>query len=150
MRRAAAIVAACSAVALVKGSARAEGPAPYTIEAPVRVEAEVGSLAEVSFSIVPEAGFMIAREAPFGIELRPEPEALLELPRTRYLRQHAADSRARAPRYDLQVRPRQAGTSQLSITSSFWICRRRSCLPVRDSRTIEVAARAPGEARAAP
>jgi hypothetical protein len=147
MRRAASSLGvACGAVALWAGAARAEGPAGYAIEAPARVEAEVGAMAEISFSIAPEAGFAIAREGAFWIELAPSPEAALELPRARYGRRDAADARAVAPRFDLQVRPREPGSFELAVTASFWLCRRRSCVPVSDTRTIDIAARGPADA----
>jgi len=136
--------------ALMAGAPRAAGaPARpgYTIALPERFDLVAARAAAVSLTIAPEPGYVISRSGPLRIALSAEPPGAVELPRRRYHRAHAADRLAEAPRFDLAVRAVTPGRHRLTIDLLFWLCRGRTCRPIRAERTVAIevqAAPAPG------
>jgi hypothetical protein len=137
-------------VAAMAGGASAAPPPPrYRISLPAQLATDEGQGAAVSLTIVPDASYSISRSGPLRLSLAVQPEAGLELPRTRYQRSHAADPQADAPRFDLALRGVKAGRYQLEVDLSFWLCRGQVCRPIRATRTVAVEVRAPARAPAA-
>jgi hypothetical protein len=127
---------------LVIAPAAAAPPTGYQIALPAELALDVGQAGAASLTIAPEPGYTISRTGPLRVALAAEPEAGLELPRRRYQRSHAADRLAEAPRFDLAVRGASAGRYRLTVDILFWLCRGRSCRPVRVARAVDVEVRA--------
>ena len=70
-------------------------------------------------------------------------KATLKLKRLRYRRKHAADARADSPRFDLKMNAAKAGAFTVSVAMRFWVCGKRTCRPVRDSRVLLVQVKDP-------
>jgi hypothetical protein len=137
MRRGRATLCALALAALA-GAAAAEPARPgYRIALPERAELTAGQSGAVSMTIAAQPGYSISRSGPLRVALSADPDAL-ELPRRRYQRKHAADRLAEAPRFDLAVRAVRPGQHRLSIDVLFWLCRGRTCRPVRAARSVAV------------
>jgi hypothetical protein len=107
------------------------------------VSARPGERAQVSLEVAPGEGLTIHAGAPLRVSLTVEPDGAITLPRRRLRRRDAADPRAGAPRFDLPFVAVRAGTHQLVAEVRFWLCRRRTCWPVRDKVAISVTVGAP-------
>jgi hypothetical protein len=137
MRRGRATLCALALAALA-GAAAAEPARPgYRIALPERAELAAGRSGAVSLTIAPEPGHVISRSGPLRVALTADPAAL-ELPRRRYQRKHAADHLAEAPRFDLAVRAVRPGGHRMTVDILFWLCRGRTCRPVRASRSVAI------------
>ena len=123
----------------------------YTIALPERIEVAAGQTGEVSLTIAPQAGYTISRSGPLRVSLTAQPADAVELPRRRYQRAHAADRLAESPRFDLTLRGARPGRHRLTIDILFWLCRGRTCRPVRAERAVAIEVRPPAStATAAP
>ncbi len=130
---------AALAVAVVAALPAAAAPRPgYTIALPERIELAAGQGGEVSLTIAAQPGYTISRSGPLRVSLSAEPADAVELPRRRYHRAHAADRLAEAPRFDLAVRGVRPGRHRLVIDVLFWVCRGRTCRPVRAERAVAI------------
>lgn len=131
------------AAALLLAPALAHADAGYSIKVPDRVDVTVGAEAAPSLTIAPAAEHSISRQGPLLITLEVAPAEGLTLRTHRYRREDAADERAEAPRFDLRLRAAAAGDYRIAIELDFWVCRRWSCWPVSETRTIAVSVVAP-------
>jgi hypothetical protein len=133
-----------SALAVVVATALPAAAAPrpgYTISLPEQIELAAGQGGEVSLTIAPQAGYTISRSGPLRVSLSAQPVDAVELPRRRYQRAHAADRLAEAPRFDLAVRGVRPGRHRLAIDVLFWVCRGRTCRPIRAERAVAIEVR---------
>lgn len=138
-------VAVAAAVALPAAAGAAPARPGFTIALPEQIEVAAGQGGEVSLTIAPQPGYTISRSGPLRVSLAAEPAGAVELPRRRYHRAHAADRLAEAPRFDLAVRGVRPGRHRLAIDILFWLCRGRTCRPVRAERAVAIEVRpAPG------
>jgi len=103
---------------------------------------EPGTRGSLSLTIAAKAGYSISKDGPFEITLSVEPRGL-SLPKRRYRRRDAADSRADSPRFYLRVRAREAGKFEVVVKSRFWVCRKKTCRPVRNEQRAAVTVEAP-------
>ncbi len=127
-------------------AARAGAPLPdrYQISLPARMELDQGHSGAASLTIAPDPGYAISQTGPLLVALAVSPEPGLELPRRRYHRGQAADRLAAAPRFDLALRAARAGRYRLTVRILFWLCRGRTCRPIRTAREVAVEVRLPG------
>jgi hypothetical protein len=123
--------------------AAAAPPPGYTIALPERIELTAGQGGEVSLTIAPQSGYTISRSGPLRVSLSAQPADAVELPRRRYQRAHAADRLAESPRFDLALRGVRPGSHRLVIDVLFWVCRGRTCRPVRAERAVAIEVRPP-------
>lgn len=133
------------ASAPIEPAAPIEAAAPVAPSAPVdpapevgfrvlvaeRTQLSVGQPGAVSLTVAPGPGYTISQVGPLRVDLSVKPPGGLEVPRRRYRREHAADRRADAPRFDLAVRGAKPGTYALAIDVRLWLCRARRCHPAR-------------------
>ena len=106
-----------------------------------RDEARPGDARALSLTIAPRPGYSISRKGPLIIDVAAEPGAGIEVPRQRYLRRHAADAHADAPRFDLRYRAVSAGHHALRVRLRFWVCGDATCWPVRALRMVHIEVR---------
>lgn len=134
---------AALAVAVVAAQPAAAAPPPgFTIALPEQIEVAAGQGGEVSLTIAPQPGYTISRSGPLRVSLSAQPADAVELPRRRYQRAQAADRLAESPRFDLAVRGVRPGRHRLAIDILFWVCRGRTCRPVRAERAVAIEVRA--------
>lgn len=136
------------------GASIAELPDDHEVKLAESARTEVAEPDSLSLTIAARSGFVISREAPVVVELRPEPAQAseqggdngvenrpspgLEIPRRRYRRSDAADPRAESPRFDLRYKALRTGSHRLSIDIRFWVCHRSSCRPVAVRRDVRI------------
>jgi hypothetical protein len=137
-----------SLVLWTAASARAEPAPDHDLRTGGEVTLRVGERGAGSLTVAPRAGAQIPPGAPLTVRLSVRPEedddpAGLELGRRRLHRTQAADPRADAPRFDLPVVARAPGRYRVEADVRFWVCRRRTCRPVRDRAEIPVVVAAP-------
>lgn len=101
------------------------------------VVVKVGERGAGSLTIVPGSGRSI-HDAALTVRLSVEPAEGLRLERRRYGRADAADPRADAPRFDLAFVADKPGRYDLVAEARFWLCARRTCVPIRDRARIPV------------
>ena len=136
-------LAAVAGAALSPAVAGAAPPrAGFRVALPGRFDVDQGQSGTVSLTIAPESGYTISQAGPVRVALAAEPAGGLELPRRRYQRGHAADRMADAPRFDLAVHGARAGRYRLAVEVRFWLCRGRTCRPIRVARAVAVEVRA--------
>lgn len=122
-------------VLLLLGSTAAA--APWDVRMPDEVSAVPGEVVAVSVTISPGAGRTISTAGPIRISLRSE---TLTLPRRRYGRKQAEDPGAEAPRFELRLTAPTAGDHELTVEVRAWVCRKKTCAPVHETRTVTVRA----------
>jgi len=138
---------ACSClVVLLVAAAAAPPPAGYRVSLADRLDLRTGQGGAVSLTIAPAPGYSISQAGPLRVVLSAAPPDGLVLPRRRYSRRHAADRLADAPRFDLAVRAARAGRYRLDVDVRFWLCRGRSCRPIRVDRRVVVDVAQPSRA----
>ena len=98
----------------------------------------VGDERALALTIAPRPGYAISRDGPLVVTVVVRPDQGLELRRRRYLRRHAADARAASPRFDLAYRAARAGRYTVVVEVRFWLCRQRTCRPVRAKRRVGI------------
>ena len=130
-------------VVMTMSTVRAE-PKDYELRIVPPSALHVGDSKALSLTIQARGNYTISKVGPLEVIATAAPEGL-QLRRTRFLRKHAADARARNPRFDIGLRGNKAGRYQLTLRSRFWVCLRRTCRPVRQTRRvgIEVLVRQP-------
>jgi hypothetical protein len=146
MRRALAIVAACSMVLLIAARAvPAEPPAPAApddgyelVRGPAPRGLHRGDHAHVSLSLVPRAGHRLLASGPVLVKLRGDGVHPL---RALYRRDDAIDPRADVPRFELQFVADRAGAARLEGHCTFYVCKGDRCRPIetRVDWTLDVA-----------
>ena len=129
---------------IIAGIAGAAGPgltAPpaYRLELPERLTVERGASGAISLTIAPAQGHVVSRDGPVRIDISAVPDSGLELTKSRYSRAESVDADAAAPRFDLAFVAALPGGYAVAIEVRFWICGSRTCRPVRESRTVDVA-----------
>jgi hypothetical protein len=117
----------------------ASAPTAYEL----RLPATKGDSGAVSLTIAPGAGHSVSRDGPLRIDVSAVPNAGLKLSATRLTRSDAADPEADAPRFELGYTAELPGGYAVAIEIRFWICRKRTCRPVRETRTVDVAVAEP-------
>jgi hypothetical protein len=88
---------------------------------------KVGRSASVSLTILPRPGHRLDPEAPVLVHVRGEG---VTPARALYRRADAADPRAEAPRFELELTAAQPGTARLEARCTFYVCRGERCRPV--------------------
>lgn len=111
--------------------------ADHQISVPESVAAEPGVATSVSLTVAAKPGYTISRDGPLIIDIAGDG---LTLPKRRYRRSDAADARAADPRFDIKLTAPNPGDHALAIDARFWICRRRTCRPIRENLTVAIKA----------
>lgn len=114
----------------------------YELRVAAPATIELGGTGAVSVTVAASAGRTISADGPLRLELTTSGDGV-SLPKRRLLRKDAADPAADAPRFDVKVRARVAGTHDLAIEARFWLCRRKTCAPIVARRTVTLAVPAP-------
>jgi hypothetical protein len=125
-------------VMLFAWPASAATPAEHELRSGGAVELVAGARGAASLTLVPSAGRRIDPDAPLSLRLAVTPAEGLKLPRPRLGLADAADPRAEAPRFELPLEAVAAGSYLLTVETRFWLCRQKTCRPVRDTTTIAV------------
>jgi hypothetical protein len=110
----------------------------FELRLPERSAVKIGARAEISLTIAARPGHTISRDGPLAIDVSIEPAAGLDLARRRYRRDDAVDAEADAPRFEIAVAGKTAGQYRLRIKARFWVCRKRTCWPVRATGEVPV------------
>lgn len=121
-------------------SAGAASADEWDVRVPDEITVAPGDAAAVSLTLAPGGGRTISTDAPIRISLDSE---TLTLPRKRYGRKQAADPGAEAPRFDLRLVAPTAGDHELTVEVRAWVCARKTCRPMRTSRTVIIRAAPP-------
>lgn len=100
--------------------------------------ASEGDTRALSLDITPSPGYSISRDGPLTITLAITPDKGVTLPRQTYGRRHAADPRAASLGFDLAYRAERAGRYTMTVSLGFWVCGKRTCWPVRDTRRVQI------------
>jgi hypothetical protein len=136
--KAAAGIAALLLIAVGAASASADtAPPGWELRLPESVTARPGEAGAISLTIAPDEGRTISRDGPVRVGVAVNGAGLV-LPRRRYQRADAADSRADAPRFDLRFKAVAAGEYLVEVDVRFWLCGKWTCRPVRDRREVAV------------
>lgn len=124
----------------VLGVARAEPPAEHELRTGGDLALAPGARGAASLTIVPAPNRRIDASAPLTVRLAVSPAKGVKLVRRRLTRDDAADPRAEAPRFDLEVQadPDASGPYTLTADVRFWVCGKKTCRPVRDRATLTI------------
>jgi hypothetical protein len=124
------------------GLAVAEEEPDHDVRLQTELLLEPGARGTLSLTIAAKAGYSISKEGPLEITMSVEP-AGISLPKHRYRRRDSADARADSPRFDLRVRAREAGEFEVVVKSRFWVCRKKTCRPVRNEQRAAITVQTP-------
>ncbi len=114
----------------------------YRLRVPRSVRVELLQLKSLSLTIAPKKGFSISRNGPVRLTIVP-PDEGIKIVKTRYRREDSADPQAESPRFDIRLRGTAAGRYEFRIDAFFWLCRKRTCRPVRRQLTVSATVFAP-------
>lgn len=136
------VVVASIAIGLFASPALS-APEAYELRLPERLSVVKGESGAISLTIAPGAGHSVSRDGPLRIDVSAVPASGLALAEARYTRADAADPEADAPRFEIGYTAELPGGYAVAIEMRFWICRERTCRPVRETRTVDVAVTEP-------
>lgn len=128
-----ALVTSLAGIALARHDAH-----DYRIMLASSDNAHVGDSRSLSLTISAQPGYVISRQGPLLVTLATRPDSGVSVPRQRYLRQHAADSRADSPRFDLYYKALRPGQYTMNVELRFWVCGSVTCRPVRTTRAVRL------------
>ena len=121
-------------------------PTAYELDVPKRLTVTRGDSGAISLTIAPRSGYTVSREGPLRVDVSAVPDTGLALTKTHYTRDdavNAADAVANSPQFDVGYEATLPGGYAVAIDVRFWICRKRTCRPVRETRTVDVAVEEP-------
>ncbi len=139
----AAAVLALETGTTVRSQADEDPRREYEIVLPAEVESLPETAETVSLTIAARSGYSISQDGPLVVKLTIAPEDGVKLPKRQYTREDAADARAANPRFDLRYRTAKVGEYRLTVGVRFWVCTRRTCRPVRETREVAIRVAAP-------
>lgn len=127
-------VMVCVAICAAPGQAKDNGYEVSHQDQVVLVTGESGSL---SLSIRGTDKRTISKDGPVTIALTSSSSGLA-LAKSRFGRADSADPAAERPRFDLPLLGKEKGRYRLTIVTKFWLCRRRTCVPIRHESGVDV------------
>ncbi|MCG8416826.1 MAG: hypothetical protein MJE77_02640 [Proteobacteria bacterium] len=117
---------------------QAERAPSHDIALTVQKTTVAGDVGSLTLVIAPRPGYSISRDGPLVVSLAVTPERGIDLSRRRYRRRHSVDARAATPRFDLAYRAVRTGRYTATVRMRFWVCGKRTCRPVRETRRVSI------------